>query len=459
VSESEAFDVAVVGGGVSGLVAAYRLQQRGHRVAIVDANREAGGVIASHDVDGYLYETGANSTLDTTPLLNALFDDLAIRAERVEAADVAKNRYVVRAGRLQALPMSPPALLRTRAFTLRAKLRLLREPFIPRSAPDSEETIAAFVRRRLGNEFLDYAIDPFVSGVYAGDPERISVRAAFPRLFALEQAHGSLIRGQIAGARARRRNPETAKNTAKSFSFRGGMQTLPRALAGRLSHYLPGVEARAVAAVAEGKLRVVAPGFAVDARALVLAAPSHAAARLVEACLPEAARSLSAIEYAPVAVVASAYRREDVEHDLAGFGFLVPRVERRTVLGSLFSSSLFEGRAPAGHALFTTFVGGQREPAAVALDDAALANRAANELASLVGARVPLWSRIVRWPQAIPQYTIGHLDRIAAIDAASASMPGLFYCANWRGGVAVGDCVKSAHEVAERVHAYLSPAG
>ena len=449
-------DVAVIGGGISGLVAAYRLQQAGRVVALVDGGRAPGGVIASHRDDGYLYETGPNSTLDTTPLIDSLLDDLAIRDQRVDAASTAKQRYVIRDGRLAALPASPAGLIATRAFTPAAKLRLLREPWIPRAPADAEESIAAFVRRRLGDEFLDYAIDPFVSGIYAGDPESISVRAAFPRLFALEQKHGSLLRGQVAGARERRANPETSKHAAKSFSFRAGMQTLPDAIAARLAHRFADTRVGEIARRGDGGFSLRANGFSLHARALVLAVPAHAAAPLVEPLAPMGAKVLRSIRYAPVAVVASGYRRADVAHDLAGFGFLVPRRERRTILGSLFSSSLFPGRAPADHVLFTSFIGGEREPDAAALDPPALEQRAGRELEALVGARSPRWTRVVRWPQAIPQYTIGHLERVAAFDDASAHLGGLFTCANWRGGVAVGDCIRNAHEVAARVDAWLA---
>ncbi len=308
------------------------------------------------------------------------------------------------------------------------------------------------MRRRLGNEFLDYAIDPFVSGIYAGDPEQISVPAAFPRLHALEQKYGSLIRGQIMGARERRKNPEKAKNAAKSFSFDRGMQVFPRALAGRLAHYLPGTRVESIARRPGGdyEVRALRAGVPVTfaARVLVVAAPAYRAAAFLEPLSAPLARALEAIRYAPVAVVASAYRREDVGHDLAGFGFLVPKKERRRILGSLFSSSMFEGRAPAGHVLLTTFVGGLRNPEMTTLADGELTGAVEGELAALVGAGKPLWHEIVRWTHAIPQYTIGHLERIAAVDRAAAAFPGLFWCANWRGGVSVSDCVKNGHAMA-----------
>ena len=454
-------DVVVVGAGISGLVAAHGLERHGATLEVLEANARPGGVIGTQRRDSVLFERGPNSTLDTTPLINELLDVLGIRAERAEATAAAATRFIVRGGALVPLPTSPGAFLTTRAFSLGAKLRLLREPFIAPAPADAEESIAAFVRRRLGTEFLDYAIDPFVSGVYAGDPERISVKAAFPRLHALEQTYGGLIKGQIKGARERRRSAETSKNAAASFSFRDGMQTLTDALARAIPRLETGVQVRRLEHYADDGTWLVAGSRSGEpvlrrARSVLLALPAYEAAKLVRDLAPAAARALGAIDYAPVASVASAYRRNDVAHALAGFGFLVPKKEQRQILGSLFSSSMFEGRAPADTVLLTTFVGGRRNPALPAKSDAELAAIVHAELASLVGARnEPLWTEITRWPHAIPQYDLGHLARLDPVADAERMLRGLFFCASYRGGVSVGDCIKSAHTMAQAVDAYL----
>ena len=445
----------MVGAGLTGLVAAHALEQSGASVIVLEAAAKPGGVLGTHRDDGLLVETGANSVLDNTPLLARLFDELGIADERVDTAAAAAKRYIVREGKPVALPMTPPALLASSLFSARAKLRLLCEPFVPRAVAASEESIAAFVRRRLGTEFLDYAADPFVSGVYAGDPEAISFAAAFPRLHALEQAHGSLFRGQLANARARKRSGEPV-GAPRSFSFRGGMQTLPDALARRLSHYTDRTEVVSIDRSAPGgafTLRMFRDESPAElrARAVVVATPAYATARLV----PVAAHALAAIAYAPVAIVATAYRREDVAHALDGFGMLVPGREQRRILGALFSSTLFAGRAPDGEVLLTSFVGGRRQPALAALDDHALSATVAHELLDLLGARAQRWSSIVRWPRAIPQYALGHRERVRAALDATATVPGLYLCGSWRDGVAVGDRVVSGYAIADEVRGYL----
>ncbi len=455
-----AIDVLVVGAGLSGLVTAFRAKRAGLSVAVFEIGSRPGGVIGSGRHSGALFERGPNSGLDTTPLINAMLDDLGIRADRVDGSKASSKRYVLRDGRLVALPMSPGAFLRTPLFSLGAKLRLFAEPFIGKAGPDVEESIAQFVRRRLGPEFLDYAIEPFVAGIYAGDPETLSVPAAFPRLHALEQQYGSLIKGAILGARQRRKNADKAKNAASSFSFRDGMQTLTDALARAIGQVDCDVKVTRVDRCPDGGFTVTGERFGMaferHARAVVVATPAHSAAGIVQAMAPVAAEALREIPYPPVTVVASAYRRREILHPLDGFGFLAPAKERPAVLGTLFSSTMFENRAPTEVAVLTTFVGGRRNPDLATAGEAEIRVAVQEELARLLGAGAdPMWTEVTRWPRAIPQYTMGHLLRIAKVDEAERSIPGLYFCANYRGGVSIGDCVKAGHATAERVAGHL----
>jgi protoporphyrinogen/coproporphyrinogen III oxidase len=453
-------DVLVLGAGISGLATAFQLKKRGATVEMLDAGARPGGVISTRRHNGGLVERGPNSTLDSSPLINELLDALGVRSERVDASAAAATRFIVRQGRLVALPTTPGAFVTTSAFSLGAKCRLLREIFVPAAPAGIEESIAAFVRRRLGAEFLDYAVDPFVSGVYAGDPERISVTAAFPRLHALEQKYGSLIKGQVIGARERKKSAETAKNTAGSFSFRGGMQTLTDALATGVGRIETEVNVRRIEQGQDGIWTVAGARGREPvlrrARVVVLAMPAFDAAKLMRELWPTATRGLNSIEYASVASVASAYRAIDIRHSLAGFGFLVPKKESRRILGSLFSSSTFPGRAPENFVLLTTFVGGMRNPELPAKTDAELGTLVHEELSALVGAtNPPVWIDITRWTHAIPQYNLGHAERVRPLEDAERARPGLLFCGSYRGGVSVADCIKSAHATADAATRFL----
>jgi oxygen-dependent protoporphyrinogen oxidase len=453
------FDVIVVGAGISGLTAAWHLQQAGLSVQVVEAGARAGGVIGTQRRDGCLVEQGPNSALETAPAVAELIHTLGLRSELRYAPESAARRYVVKGGRPVALPGSPAAFITTPLFSWRAKLTLLREPFVPPAPPEAEESIAAFVRRRLGQEFLDLAIDPFVAGIYAGDPEAISVRAAFPRLHALEQRWGSLLRGQFLGARERRRLNQPAKHLARSFSFTGGMQALTDRLAARIERLALSTRVLAIQPDALGFTLQAEQGgtsMAWSARALLLALPADAAAGLLRPHSPDAAAALDAVVYAPVATVATAYPLAQVAHALDGFGCLVPRREGRQMLGVLFSSTLYEGRAPAGTALLTAFIGGQRQPELVSRPEPVIGKLAAAEQGSLLGTRgAPSMQAVTCWPRAIPQYNLGHLARVQRVDKASQDWPGLFFCANWKGGVAIGDRILQGRDEAAAVVAHL----
>jgi oxygen-dependent protoporphyrinogen oxidase len=291
--------------------------------------------------------------------------------------------------------------------------------------------------------------------VYAGNPDQLSVRAAFPKLHRLEQAYGSLIVGQLRGARARARDPEQSRHSAAMFSFRDGMQTFTDAIARRLRRIELDVPVLRIER--RNDAYVVQTGGArlprtLSTRAVVLALPAYAAANLVASLAPAAAAALAAIAYPPVAVVASGYRRSAIGHSLDGFGFLVPKSEGRQILGTIFSSALFDDRAPAGSALLTTFVGGARQPALAQRDDADVAALVQAEHAAILGAPERAdFVDVRRWPRAIPQYALGHLQRIAVVEDAERALPGLHLCANYRGGVSLGDCIRSAAETVERV--------
>ncbi len=444
-------DAIIIGGGISGLCAAYRLQQSGRKVRLLEQRNRVGGVIRSERTSGYLIEHGPNSIQARTSLLHSLIQELDLSNAQVEASDAARMRYIVRRGQLVHAPTSPTALFTSNLFGTRAKLRVMREPFVPAGDPEEDESVASFVRRRLGDEVLDYAVNPFVAGVYAGNPEKLSVKHTFPSLVDMEQTHGSIIRGQI----ETRRNASELTDTGRMFSFRNGIGQLTEALAGRLKgvktdHTVQGAE------LSDEGWKVTSSQGDFHARAVIYAAPLH---QIHDMKLPD--RKLTSIlgnvTYAPLSVVYHGFRRQDVRHSLDGFGALVPEVEHRfSILGTLFTSSIFPNRAPNRDILLTTFVGGMRHPDQAAMASDALHSLVRSDLTSLLGLRgEPTFLKHVFWPRAIPQYTIGYDDVINAIDRLEAEMSGLFLAGNFRDGVSVGDSAQSGNDAGVRCHSFL----
>ena len=452
-------DAVIIGAGISGLTVAYFLRRAGLRVTVLDPGDAPGGTMQTIMDGGWMVETGPNSALETTPLFGEMFDGLGITGERLYAAPEADRRYILRDALLHPLPMSPGAFLTSSLWSAAGKLRLMKEPFVGRAV--EEETVARFVRRRLGEEFLDYAINPFVAGVYAGDPAMLSVRAAFPKLYALEARYGGLIRGMIRGAGERRKRAEKAKDRARMFSFRNGMQTFPIALGRSLGDEL---RLKCTATSVERKdPSGSAPAFVVryrregepgslEAPRVVLAVPAYIAGDFVRPMSESLGTALGRIFYPPVAQVFLGFPASAMGRPLDGFGYLIPAKEQREILGTIWSSALFPGRAPGGHVALTTFVGGTRQPSLAALDDRELTGTVARELRSLMGVRGdPVYAKIIRWGKAIPQYNLGHLALMEEIEGVEREVPGLYLCGNYRGGIAVGDCLMSGERLARRI--------
>ena len=439
-----ALDVLIVGAGISGLTTAFRLARSGWHVAVVEAAGRVGGAIQTHAEGSWRFELGPNTVLENHETAGRLIHDAGLDGEKVVAAPSAKRRYLYKDGRLIPLPGGPPGFLTTPLFSPGAKLRLLKEPWIRRPPQGTEESIAQFVRRRLGQEFLDYAVGPFVSGVYAGDPERLSVRWAVPKIWTLERDHGSLIRGAF----ARRKGPAPG---GAMISFRDGLEALPKKLAQEIGDVRTGVSVQKIVRVTGGYRADTSVG-SIEAKRIVLAVPADAAARLLDEITAGASRLFDQIPYAAVAVLALGWRRADVGHPLAGFGFLAPRKEGLRSLGCLFPSELFPGRAPEGYVALAAFAGGRTDPEIVSWDEDRIATTLIDELRgplSLHGD--PAFHLVRRWPRAIPQYEVGHgrfVDRAREIEQA---LPGLYLGGNFLGGVSVPNCIQNGTELAERM--------
>jgi oxygen-dependent protoporphyrinogen oxidase len=459
--------VAVIGGGIAGLTAAYRLKQMGHPVVLYESEARIGGVIETVRENGWMAELGPNSIMDTAPELTELIRSLKLDAgEKIAANPDASRRFIVRNRRVVETPSSLRTFLTSPLLSFSAKLRLVCEPFVPRRADETEESLAEFVRRRLGREALDYGVNPFVGGVYAGDPEKLSVKYAFPRIHALEANYGSLMRGGIRTIRARRKSAPKREGVRRTggpriLSFRSGLQALPDALHKELWGEIV-VNSRVTSIERSGS------GWKITSRAadtenifsyesVLVAVPAHRIPDLGFKGEPfSRAAALAGIDYPPVAVLALGFRRADIAHPLNGFGVLVPQVEGLNILGTLFSSTLFPDRAPEGHALLTTFLGGARDRSLPLMSPETLADVVTGDLADLLGLKgKPVWMRHRLYRKAIPQYDIGygrHLELATEIEAAG---PGLYFAGTWRDGIAMPDAVLSGWKAADRIGGYL----
>lgn len=451
------FDSIIIGAGISGLVAAHRLKKLGQNVLLVESSDKVGGVIQSHDADGFLIEAGPNSLRGAHELLD-LVEELDLMDELV-TADPKAPAFVYSGGQLHAVPMGPGALVKTGLISNSAKLRLLAEPFVRGRGENGEESIDSFIRRRLGNEIQDKLVAPFLSGVYAGDPKRLSVQACFPKLAEFEAEAGSILRGGIKAMRGARQNQEAPKRSLRPYrlcSFRRGLNTLPQRLAQELGNGLL-LEARVAS------IRQISSGFELTAEhqsetkqfacsRLILATPANAAANLVEAFAPEVAGQIRDIPYASIASVPLAYQTAQFSTPPSGFGFLTPRSEGLRTLGSIWNSSLFTDRAPEGWILTTNFIGGATDPEAARLGDDELVRIVHNDLKRALGITgEPRRLPITHYERAIPQYVIGHAARIAKLETVLRNYSGLRLIGNYLHGVAIGDCIRQAEELAREI--------
>lgn len=450
-------DVIVVGAGVSGLTAAFVLEReaaaraRDVHVRVLEREGRSGGKIDTRHVGGFVVEEAAAGWLSTSPAPSELCRSLGLEGALVTASEAAKRRYLLTRGRLHEIAPGPRMLLSDVLSPL-GRARLMLEPFA-RAAPGDDESVADFARRHIGREGLDALVDPMVSGIFAGDPERLSLASAFPRMAALEREHGSLIRAMRAIMRERRRSGGPAPFGATLTSLRGGMSELVSALRDALS--VPPIVGSGVVRLERrpGGWRVLRrEGPALDAEKVVLATPADVTAALLAEHDAEVSRELEAIPHAPVAVVALGWRREDLPALPEGFGFLVPHREGREILGSLWESQVFEGRAPAGAVLTRTMLGGARRGALVQRSEADLVQLVREELHAVLGVSAPpQMIHVKRHARAIPQYVVGHAARLARIEERLARLPGLVLAGSSYRGVSVGDCVSNAAAVARGI--------
>ena len=459
-------DVAIVGGGIAGLAAAYELSRRGLSFVVFERAARAGGVIFSEEVDGFTIDGGPDSLLIQKPEAIALCREIGL-GDRLVSTKLPRLAYIQRNGRLHALPAASVLgiptrfgpFIRTTLFSLAGKLRMGAERFVAPKRDDQDESIGAFMTRRFGDEASTYLAEPLLAGIHAGDVDRLSVRALFPRLVDAERQHGSLLKAFWKPTLRPTSHQASASSPADGAfkSLPGGLSEMIAALVAAIGREHIRLNATVDAITGRGPFVVrTADGAAIEAKAVVVATPAYAAAPLIRERDAELARLAGETPYASAATVALAFNRADVGHPLVGSGFVVPRVERTGILAASWLSSKWPHRAPADRVLMRTFLGGARDPQALERSDAELIQTSLNALGPLMGlARPPLFTRVYRWNRGNAQHEVGHLQRMADIDRALARHPGLFLTGSGFRGVGIPDCVADARKTAAQVAGWL----
>ena len=455
--DSSVFDVVVVGAGISGLSAAYELQRRGATVRVLEASDHPGGVIRTDRFDGWVIDGGPDSMLVQKPAAVGLCRDLGI-AGRLVSTLTPRTAYVLRDGRLHPIvegsflgfPIRLSALARSSLFSLGGKLRMACEALLPRGGDEGDESIASFVRRRFGEEAVDYLAEPLLAGIHAGDVDRLSIRALFPRLVAAEQQSGSVIRS----FRALRMTPSPQ---GAFVSLPGGVAELVETLAARLHPATITTTARVTSLEGTGPFLVDSAVGRLRATAVILAVPAHAAGTILRPLDDPLADLCVHVPYASTATVAFGYRREQIGHPMRGSGFVVPRVEGNPLLAATWVTSKWPDRAPEDSVLLRAFLGGGRDPQRLEQTDTELIDTARDALArvmQITGA--PIFSRLYRWTRQSPQHEVGHLQRTASIDTRVAAIPGLFVTGSGFRAIGIPDCIADARETAARAAAFVA---
>lgn len=480
--------IAIVGGGISGLATGEavlrRAEKEGRRadVVVLEAEAEVGGKVQSRALDGFVVESGPHGFFDREPKVFQLAERIGLGRDVIRADTASARRFLVRKGVLRKLPESPPEFLGSGVLSPWGRLRVLWEPFAAGPPEGAEESVWDFAARRIGKEGADVLVDAMVTGIYGGDPKALSLASAFPRMHALEAEHGSLIRAQIAVARARKKaralsppsngTPAAGASPAPSAppgaptapssppgaptgtlcSFRAGLGSLTASLGARLTvrteHPVRRIERT------EGGFTLHGGPEPLDADRVFLAVPAYEVEGLVGPLVPSAASILGSVPYAPISVVVLGFRRDDVERPLDGFGYLAPHGEGRLALGTIWASSVFPQHVPEGAVMFRSMVGGARRPAVskLATDDlVALVREELARFCAVPKTAEPLIQDVIRWPRGIPQYTLGHAARAEAARRVTDEVPGMVIGGNGFFGVALLDCVREAETWAERL--------
>jgi oxygen-dependent protoporphyrinogen oxidase len=439
-------DCVIIGAGISGLTVGYLLKKAGKKVLVFEEASRPGGKIGSERIDGYLLESGPNSLRIENQETLDLIEDLGLTSRMIEANPAAKKRYILKNGKWVKVPSSPIEAITTPLFSARAKLRILCEPFSSKTKAE-DESVASFITRRLGKGVFDYAADPFITGIYAGDPEKLSMRHAFPAMWRAEQEYGSLIKGAI---KSTKRPANENRPKSKIVSFPNGLSELIDVLKKSLGDSLLLEKGTKVTARTEGDYSVISQLGENNVSNVVLALPAYGVPNVIESS--EIIQALAGIDYPPVTVAYLGYREDQFPTVPEGFGGLIPSSENRKILGVIFSSSNFPDRAPAGHVLLTVLMGGARNRHIAEMQEEEIVDMAISEIHDLFQTKgKPVFRGAKRWKHAIPQYNVGYSSVLEVIERTEQTMPGLHFLGNYRSGISVGACIRNATELARRL--------
>ena len=448
-------DVAVIGGGISGLATADILKRNGYGVIVLERQNRAGGNALSECIGGFLMEHGPSTVNAMSDVANTVSSELGLDGKRCVLGSNVKTRYLVDDGALSGIAAHPLGFLTSNYLSLGAKIRLLGEFAVPRRTESGEETVHDFFARRFGTEFAERVVDPMVGGIFSGLAREVSM-AVFSRLLGFEREHGSITRALLGRYRQGGTMPAN-----RLFSWRDGVGALPDALSRRMgSCLLTGTGVRAISRGARSfRIRTDKSGT-LEARAVVIATQPHVAALLLRDVDSDTAEAVGEIDAPPLAVVYFGFRRQDVEHPLDGLGFLTSQDQRCHLIGAQFCSTMFPGRAPDGHVSIVGYVGGARDRELARLPTRDLLHLVRDEFSRLLGIHgSPVVHQVRHWPRGLPQYAMGHVDRIARIEAARQRVPGLYLTGNYINGVSVADCLTRARATATDVSAFLQSHG
>jgi len=488
--------VVIIGGGITGLAAAHRLLERSHEsgkpvdLTVLEAGSRPGGIVQTRERDGFLLESGPDSFISEKPAALALVKRLGLESHLIETNQQNRRSFIVRQGRLRRVPegfqlLAPSRFwpfLKSDIFSWSGKARMALDLLLPRREPngkDVEESLAEFVRRRLGTEALERMAQPMVGGIYTADPERLSLQATMPRFLEMEREHRSLIRA-LRKQNSRTVSEDTGSDTSGAryslfLSFDRGMQVFTDTLEERISSFGSQIPTGADSGdpairvntavdsitlqdgVSDGedspKWKLITSGNeTLLADGICLALPAYVSSRLLSTVDPQLAAALAEISYASSATINLGFKREDIRHPLDGFGFVVPFIEKRSLIACTFSSVKFAGRAPQGHALLRAFVGGALQPELLELNEDELLARVLGDLRDLLGIeRVPLFAEVTKWERSMPQYHVGHMQRVKQIEARLAALPGLVLAGNAYSGLGIPDCIRSGEVAADSI--------